>query len=179
MADRLVAGSDHAGLALRAEGVRIAREAGLEVEDLGPFSGESVDYPDYARQVAEAVAAEVLSAIPLDDVAAQALQEPAHLCTGDGPGVDARLPGSEPGAAHGCTPHAVEPAPTPFLRALVEGLAEADAFELDALLRRAVHLEQRLHAELGPLLLELARSRAYRAYGCPSLDAAPSTWARS
>jgi ribose 5-phosphate isomerase B len=57
MADRLVAGSDHAGLALRAEGVRIAREAGLEVEDLGPFSGESVDYPDYARQVAEAVAA--------------------------------------------------------------------------------------------------------------------------
>ena len=57
MADRLVAGSDHAGLNLRAEGVKVARAAGFEVEDLGPFSGDSVDYPDYARQVAEAVAA--------------------------------------------------------------------------------------------------------------------------
>ncbi|GEJ56171.1 ribose 5-phosphate isomerase B [Anaeromyxobacter diazotrophicus] len=57
MAERIVAGSDHAGLALRAEAVRVARERGFEVEDLGPFSGESVDYPDYARQVAEAVAA--------------------------------------------------------------------------------------------------------------------------
>jgi ribose 5-phosphate isomerase B len=57
MADRLVAGSDHAGLALRAEAVKVARGAGFEVEDLGPFSGESVDYPDYARRVAEAVAA--------------------------------------------------------------------------------------------------------------------------
>ncbi len=57
MADKLVAGSDHAGLALRGEAVKAARAAGFEVEDLGPFSGESVDYPDYARSVAEAVAA--------------------------------------------------------------------------------------------------------------------------
>ncbi|HSN89684.1 MAG TPA: ribose 5-phosphate isomerase B [Anaeromyxobacteraceae bacterium] len=56
MADRLVAGSDHAGLALRAEAIRMAKAAGYEVQDLGPSSGESVDYPDYARQVAEAVA---------------------------------------------------------------------------------------------------------------------------
>jgi ribose 5-phosphate isomerase B len=56
MAERIVAGSDHAGLALRAEAVKVAREAGFEVEDLGPFTGESVDYPDYARQVGEAVA---------------------------------------------------------------------------------------------------------------------------
>jgi ribose 5-phosphate isomerase B len=56
MADKVIAGSDHAGLALRAEAVKVARGAGLEVEDLGPFSGESVDYPDYARQVADAVA---------------------------------------------------------------------------------------------------------------------------
>jgi ribose 5-phosphate isomerase B len=55
MAERLVAGSDHAGLLLRAEAVKVARAAGLEVEDLGPFSGESVDYPDYARRVALAV----------------------------------------------------------------------------------------------------------------------------
>jgi ribose 5-phosphate isomerase B len=57
MADRLIAGSDHAGLNLRAEAVRVAREKGFEVEDVGPFSGDSVDYPDYALRVAQAVAA--------------------------------------------------------------------------------------------------------------------------
>src|SRR5512144_3454579 len=57
MADKVIAGSDHAGLALRAEAVKVAKAAGLDPEDLGPFSGDSVDYPDYARQVAEAVAA--------------------------------------------------------------------------------------------------------------------------
>jgi len=56
MAEKIIAGSDHAGLALRAEAVRAARERGYEVEDAGPFSGESVDYPDYARKVAHAVA---------------------------------------------------------------------------------------------------------------------------
>ncbi len=57
MADTGIAGSDHAGLALRAEAVKVAKAAGFEVQDLGPFTGDSVDYPDYARQVAEAVAA--------------------------------------------------------------------------------------------------------------------------
>ena len=57
MADRIIAGSDHAGLRLRAEAVRVARERGFEVQDLGPFSGDSVDYPEYARRVAEEVAA--------------------------------------------------------------------------------------------------------------------------
>jgi len=55
MADRIVLGSDHAGLALRAEAVRVARQAGFDVEDLGPFSSESVDYPDFAARVAAAV----------------------------------------------------------------------------------------------------------------------------
>jgi ribose 5-phosphate isomerase B len=57
MADKVIAGSDHAGLGLRAEAIRVAREEGFEVEDLGPFSGESVDYPDFARKVGEAVVA--------------------------------------------------------------------------------------------------------------------------
>ncbi len=56
MADKVIAGSDHAGLALRGEAVKVAKAAGLEVEDVGPFSGDSVDYPDYAKKVAEAVA---------------------------------------------------------------------------------------------------------------------------
>ena len=37
-----------------------------------------------------------------------------------------------------------------FLVPLVEGLADADAFELDARLRRAIRLEQRLDAEIAP-----------------------------
>ncbi len=57
MADKVIAGSDHAGLALRAEAVKVAKAAGFEVEDLGPFSGDSVDYPDYAKAVADAVVA--------------------------------------------------------------------------------------------------------------------------
>jgi ribose 5-phosphate isomerase B len=57
MAERIIVASDHAGLALRAEVVKVARELGREVEDLGPAGGESVDYPDYAQRVAEAVAA--------------------------------------------------------------------------------------------------------------------------
>jgi ribose 5-phosphate isomerase B len=57
MAERVIAASDHAGLALRAEAVKTAKARGFEVEDLGPFTTESVDYPDYARTLAEAVAA--------------------------------------------------------------------------------------------------------------------------
>jgi ribose 5-phosphate isomerase B len=57
MAERVVAASDHAGLVLRPEAVRVARERGFEVEDLGPFGGESVDYPDYATRAAQVVAA--------------------------------------------------------------------------------------------------------------------------
>ena len=55
MPDHIVFGSDHAGLNLRAEAVRVAREGGFEVEDLGPFAGDSVDYPDHAERVARAV----------------------------------------------------------------------------------------------------------------------------
>ena len=57
MSNKVITGSDHAGLALRAEVVKVAAAKGFEVEDLGPFSGESVDYPDYAERVARAVAA--------------------------------------------------------------------------------------------------------------------------
>ena len=56
MAERIVAASDHAGLHLRAEAVRIAREKGFEVEDLGPFGADAVDYPDFAKRAADAVA---------------------------------------------------------------------------------------------------------------------------
>jgi len=57
MADTLVAASDHAGLALRAEAVKAASARGFQVEDLGPFSADSVDYPDFAVRVGEALSA--------------------------------------------------------------------------------------------------------------------------
>jgi len=57
MANVLIAGSDHAGLALKQELVAIAAELGFEVRDLGTHTSDSTDYPDYAHQVAGAVAA--------------------------------------------------------------------------------------------------------------------------
>jgi len=57
MADTLVAASDHAGINLRAEAVKAARARGVEVEDLGPFTADSVDYADFAVKVGEAVGA--------------------------------------------------------------------------------------------------------------------------
>ncbi len=48
---RVVIASDHAGLNLRAEVARVLRERGVELLDLGPATGESVDYPDYAARL--------------------------------------------------------------------------------------------------------------------------------
>jgi ribose 5-phosphate isomerase B len=53
---RIHLGSDHAGFALK-EQVKAHLEAeGHAVTDIGPYSEESVDYPVYARTVAQAVA---------------------------------------------------------------------------------------------------------------------------
>jgi hypothetical protein len=57
-----------------------------------------------------------------------------------------------------------------FLQGLVADLDSADAFALDARLRRAVALEQRLEAELGPLLYLVARERLYRLPGYAGLE---------
>lgn len=48
--------SDHAGVRLKAALVAHLAERGLPHEDLGPQSPERVDYPDFARRVAERVA---------------------------------------------------------------------------------------------------------------------------
>ncbi len=57
MPEKLLVGSDHAGIVLRGEAARAAAAAGFEVEEIGPRPGEKADYPDQARTVAEAVAA--------------------------------------------------------------------------------------------------------------------------
>ena len=52
----VIIASDHAGLELRQELVAVLKERGVAFEDVGPTSRESVDYPDFARQVSRAVA---------------------------------------------------------------------------------------------------------------------------
>src|SRR5262245_39817690 len=47
--------SDHAGFAEKERLKKVLTDIGIEFEDLGTVSEESVDYPDYARKVAEHV----------------------------------------------------------------------------------------------------------------------------
>jgi hypothetical protein len=58
-----------------------------------------------------------------------------------------------------------------FLHALLTDLDSADAFALDARLRRAVRLEQRHLARVGPWLLAVAQERLFRDLGYRCLDA--------
>ena len=54
---RIVVGSDHAGFRAKETIKKYLEGAGYPVEDVGTYSEESVDYPDYARAVGERVAA--------------------------------------------------------------------------------------------------------------------------
>ena len=53
---RIAIASDHAAIELKAMLVSWLQEQGHEVADLGPQSGESVDYPDYGYKLAEQIA---------------------------------------------------------------------------------------------------------------------------
>src|SRR5579864_3880338 len=53
----LAVASDHGGYPLKARIIEELRKAGHEVSDLGTNSADPVDYPDYARAIAEAVLA--------------------------------------------------------------------------------------------------------------------------
>ena len=52
---KIALASDHAGFAEKEKLKPLLRELGVEFDDLGTLSEESVDYPDYAAKVAEAV----------------------------------------------------------------------------------------------------------------------------
>jgi ribose 5-phosphate isomerase B len=52
----IAVGSDHAGLDLKNELTRHIESTGAEVRDFGTSGPESVDYPDFAFKVGEAVA---------------------------------------------------------------------------------------------------------------------------
>lgn len=52
---KIAIGSDHAGFEEKERIKKTLAEIGVEFEDLGTYSAESVDYPDFARRVGEAV----------------------------------------------------------------------------------------------------------------------------
>jgi len=121
-------------------------------------------------QAMENVAAEVLSAFPLE----------VSVETTDGAPSVVRAASARP--ANGCAaqPIGAEPRPSgpasvpPFLASLLDGLDAADAFELDARLRRAVALEQRLESQLGEHLLAVPGTpRSLAVYAREQLGISP------
>jgi ribose 5-phosphate isomerase B len=56
MPDPVILGSDHAGFALKEKLKTVLDRLGVSWEDVGTGSEDSVDYPDFAHRVAEAVA---------------------------------------------------------------------------------------------------------------------------
>lgn len=52
---KIAIGCDHAGFELKGIIIQYLKEKGHEVKDFGPFSGDSVDYPDFGHPVASGV----------------------------------------------------------------------------------------------------------------------------
>ncbi len=52
---KIAVGSDHAGFDLKKDLLVYLSEKGYTVEDMGPNSADSVDYPDFAHKVASSV----------------------------------------------------------------------------------------------------------------------------
>ncbi|AYC28822.1 ribose 5-phosphate isomerase B [Paenisporosarcina cavernae] len=53
---KIAISSDHGGNNLRKEIISLLEELGQSYEDFGPQTSDSVDYPDYAKPVADGVA---------------------------------------------------------------------------------------------------------------------------
>ena len=56
MVKKIALAADHAGFEEKEKVNRTLDELGIEYEDMGTMTPESVDYPDYAQKVAESVA---------------------------------------------------------------------------------------------------------------------------
>ena len=55
MTQKIFIASDHGGLNLKAAIIAYLDKIGITCEDLGPFTSESVDYPDFASKLALAM----------------------------------------------------------------------------------------------------------------------------
>lgn len=58
---KIAIGSDHAAYELKESIKKMLKEEGHEVLDVGAYSAQSVDYPNYALALAEAVAAKTVN----------------------------------------------------------------------------------------------------------------------
>lgn len=52
---KIALGADHGGYELKETVKKFLSEKGYEVEDVGTYGSESVDYPDYAQKAVEAI----------------------------------------------------------------------------------------------------------------------------
>jgi ribose 5-phosphate isomerase B len=52
---KIAIGGDHAGFQYKQELIQFLKAKGFEVKDFGPFSSDSVDYPDFAHPLSKAV----------------------------------------------------------------------------------------------------------------------------
>ena len=55
MTKKIAIGADHAGFEEKEKVKKVLDELGIEYEDVGTFSNESVDYPDFAEKVGEKI----------------------------------------------------------------------------------------------------------------------------
>ncbi len=53
---KIAIGCDHGGIVLKPAIAEVLKKRGIQIEDFGCYDESSVDYPDYALKVAEAVA---------------------------------------------------------------------------------------------------------------------------
>jgi hypothetical protein len=126
-----------------------------------------------SSEAAEMIAAEVLSAWPVGDVWEQACDEAGASWKRPSDFVgDTLAPDADEAAEQRSGPADRAPwqgygALEPFL----VGLDDADAFALDDRLRRALSMEQRLEARLGPLLARVWSRWLHRALGYRTREA--------
>jgi ribose 5-phosphate isomerase B len=55
MTKKIAIGADHAGFEEKEKVKKVLDQLGVEYEDVGTFSNESVDYPDFAEKVGEKI----------------------------------------------------------------------------------------------------------------------------
>ena len=53
---RIAIGCDHRGLSLKQAVIKLLNDVGYSCQDFGGYTSDSVDYPDIAKKVGEAVA---------------------------------------------------------------------------------------------------------------------------
>ncbi len=119
----------------------------------------------HVAEAAELIAAEVLSALPIDE------DPDREGCDEADASWSRQSEGAEDTAAPADTATRPPRRGYGLLEPLLVGLEQADAFELDDRFRRALSLEQRLDARIGPLLAVVWGRWVHRALGYATREA--------